>query len=136
MNGNANVLMDNYFIFFDLVLGVYFIYCAITGKGAVFKSQLPEKYQTEMNKFIRIFMWVMGGLFLVSAANDFFGFFGEGNTLAAKILLGLDIVVFLVFMVIYKIKFDKYNKLAEAELEVIREQKRKERLESMGRRVK
>lgn len=135
MEDKVDILMGNYFVFFDIILGVYFLYCAITKKGSVYKSQFPEKYQGELTKMISIFMWIMGPLFLVSAAFDFFNPFGE-NDIASKILLGIEILAFAVFMILYKIKYDKINKIVQKELEEVRAEKRKERLEAMGRKAK
>ncbi|MBR6239531.1 MAG: hypothetical protein IKR03_01995 [Clostridia bacterium] len=102
---NSDAFINSYFAIFDLILGVYFLVGAITGKGGIYKSDLPEKVKPEMDKFLRTFLFIIGPLLIAGAALEYFKVFGRTGSIVMFII---EIIAFVVFVILYK---RKYNQL-------------------------
>ncbi|MBE5758761.1 MAG: hypothetical protein E7332_01855 [Clostridiales bacterium] len=96
-------MMDGYFTLMEVALGIYFLYCAITGKGKIYDmSEVPEASRGELVKYNRILSYIMGPVLLFQAALSYFKFLGpEVSVLIYKIILGFDIVFFIVYMIFF-----------------------------------
>lgn len=64
--------MDNFFSMFQAFIGIYLLYAAFTGKGQAYKNDnIKKEKREEYARFMRTFCFIMGPLFLASAAFDY-----------------------------------------------------------------
>ncbi len=89
--------MGGFFGMFQLLLGVYLIYGAITGKGQLYTAQnikkgMEEKYK----KTMRIFSWVLAPLLLTQGVVDLMQGSGEAYQPA---LYTVSIVLWVIVMI-------------------------------------
>jgi len=100
--------MDNFtsmFTFINLIIGVFTIYSAITGRGPVYKNDYPESIKADTNRLLRIVCWIVGPLFIAMAALDYFGY----NMISLYLMVPVTITI-IVYLVIF---FKKYYKIAK-----------------------
>lgn len=94
--------INNFMVYFNLLIGAYVTYAAIAGKGKAFENDYPKEIKEEVFKFNRIMYFVVGPVLLVSSILElmkitFFSWFSIGFILAAIV----------VYMVIFFKKFGK-----------------------------
>jgi len=64
--------MVSFMSYFQLGLGLYLLYCGISGKGAIYDDKNIKKDQRpKYRKYMRIFSFVISVLMLAGAAVDF-----------------------------------------------------------------
>ncbi len=65
-------MSDSFFTMFQALIGVYLLYCGITGKGQAYKADnIKEDQKPKFLKFMRLFCLVMGPLMLILALLEY-----------------------------------------------------------------
>lgn len=70
------------FSLLQVFIGVYLLYCAITGKGKVLENEFLKVPREEYVKKLRIFAAISGAVLTVSSALEYFGVIVAGSTLS------------------------------------------------------
>ena len=90
---------------FTIIIGVFALYSAFTGKGPAFKSDHPKEMKEEADKMLRTFCWIVGPVLLVTGVLDYMGY-----TWAYFISMGVVLPGIVVYMILFRKKFKKYLK--------------------------
>lgn len=97
----------NMFVIFNAAIGVFALYSAITGQGAAFKNDYPEKVKGPANALLRKFLWAIGPVLLLSAASDYFKIFGDATMIVSYICIGIVLALIIAYVVLFRIRFGK-----------------------------
>ena len=93
--------MDNYtqlFDLFEIIAGVYMLYCAITGKGSIYKNEnLKKGVEEKYKKYVRWFCLYGGLLAVATGVLDYFRI--EPFAMILFAILSLYIILFIVIIV-------------------------------------
>lgn len=109
MNDNLNSMMA----IFNVLIGVYCTYSAITGKGSAYKNDYPEEIKEVANKSMRKLLAVIGPIALITGVFDYFGnkWFGEGaNRIVQYVGIGVMLALIIAYIVWFRVKFSKQLK--------------------------
>lgn len=98
----------DFMIIFNLVIGVYALYCGITGKGGAYKNDYPEKIKEEANALLRKFLLVAGPILVVSSAIEYFELFGSFSSMVGLIAIGILLVMVVGYIIIFRKRYGKY----------------------------
>lgn len=90
---------------FTIIIGLFALYSAITGKGPAYKNDYPKAIQAEANKLMRLFCWVLGPVITVFGVLDYMG-----NVWASYVNIVFTIGAIVVYMIIFRKKFGKILK--------------------------
>ena len=52
--------MNKFMSGFMVIVGIFILYSAFTGKGPAYKNDYPKGMKEEANKLMRTFCWVIG----------------------------------------------------------------------------
>jgi cytochrome bd-type quinol oxidase subunit 2 len=101
--------MDQFMSGFMVLVGLFAIYSAVTGKGPAFKNDYPVAMQAEANKMMRTFCWIIGPVVTIFSIleymkNDW------GTSWAYWVNLGITVPAIIVYVVLFRRKFKKYLK--------------------------
>ena len=55
---------------FTLVIGLFTLYSAVTGKGPAYKADHPKEMKESNQKLLRTFMWILSPLLIAQGAID------------------------------------------------------------------
>lgn len=98
--------MDNMFSLLQVFIGVYLLYCAITGKGKVLENEFLKVPREEYVKKLRIFAAISGAVLTVSSGLEYAGVIVAGSTLS-WIAWGVGFVSILPMMIYSSRSTDK-----------------------------
>ncbi len=90
---------------FTIIIGLFALYSAITGKGPAYKNDYPKAIQAEANKLMRLFCWVLGPVITVFGVLDYMG-----HVWASYVNIVFTIGAIVVYMIIFRKKFGKILK--------------------------
>ncbi|MDR1620647.1 MAG: hypothetical protein LBS18_08320 [Clostridiales bacterium] len=95
--------MFGMFDLFELIIGAYLLYGAVTGKGKIFQNENVKKgMEAQYKKRMRLFCWILGPLMvgcgLLSRLNP--GAQNAAMLSASRILWGLSCVLIIILFVI------------------------------------
>jgi len=97
--------MNNFMSIIMIVIGVFIIYSAITGKGPAYKNDYPEEIQEEHRKMLRIFCTIVGPVVLAGGILDYmkipWGFWVSTGVIVPGIII---------YIIIFRRRFKKYLK--------------------------
>lgn len=103
--------MNSFMAFFMIIIGVFIMYSAITGKGPAYKNDYPKAIQEEHHKMMRKFCWIVGPVALAAGILDYMHANGSiGFPYGYWIGLGIIIPAIVVYIIIFRRKFKKYLK--------------------------
>ena len=103
--GSAFGEMDKFMAVFTIIIGILALYSAFTGKGIAYKNDYPKAMKEDANKLLRKFMWVFGPVLTVTGVLDYMG-----HNWAYFVSLGIVIPGIVVYVVVFRRKFNKYLK--------------------------
>ena len=112
---NLNGMMS----LFMVLVGVFTLYAAFTGKGPVFNNDYPKAMKEESNKMLRKFCWYIGPVATITGGLDYFwnqivdlesvqGFFIEQLPFLLSMILIVPAIV--VYVVLFRKRFKQYLK--------------------------
>ncbi len=102
--GSINSMMA----IFNVLIGVFCIYSAITGKGAAYKNDYPEEIKPMADKSMRILMFAVGPIALFLGAQEYFEWGGAAaTTIIQYIGIGVELVLIIGYIVWFRVKFGK-----------------------------
>lgn len=94
---------------FQIVVGAYAIYAAISGKGMAYKNDYPENVKAHANKLSRIFFGILGPLALIVGIIGYINPFTEVINRVIMIAgLSMIAVAFIVYLIVFRVRFGKY----------------------------
>lgn len=98
--------MDNMFSLLQVFIGVYLLFCAITGKGKVLENDYLKVPREEYVKKLRILSAIAGTVLTVSSALEYAGVIVAGSTLS-WIAWGVGFASILPLMIYSSVSTDK-----------------------------
>ncbi len=81
------------------------MYSAITGKGPAYKNDYPKAMKEEANAFLRKFCWYIGPVATITGVLDYLGY-----TWAYWVSMGVIIPAIVIYVILFRRKFNKYLK--------------------------
>ncbi len=63
--------MDKMMSVILILIGIFVMYSAITGKGPAFKNEYPKAMKEEADKMLRTFCWIIGPITVVAGVLDY-----------------------------------------------------------------
>ena len=97
--------MTGFFAFFEIIIGIFAMYSAITGKGPAFKNDYPNVMKEDANKLLRKFTWIFGPVLLATGILDYFGY-----TWAYYASMAIILPAIVIYIVIFRRRFNKFLK--------------------------
>lgn len=97
--GDINQMMSA----FTIIIGVFVLYSAITGKGPAYKSTYPKAMKAEADKLLRQLCWILAPILIVTGVLDYLGY-----TWAFWVNIGLMAPCLVVYFVLFRKKFKQY----------------------------
>ena len=94
-----------------MIIGIYALYSAFTGKGAAYKNDYPASVKEGAHKLLRMFLWIFGPILLAQGACDYFGY-----SLLSLILIGVVVALIVVYLVIFYKRYGKALKQDKTKL--------------------
>ena len=91
--------------YFMIIIGVFALYSAITGKGPAFKNDYPKEMKEEANKMLRKACWIAAPIILAAGVLELMGY-----GWAYYISLGTVLPGCIVFGIIFRKRFKQYLK--------------------------
>ena len=88
---------------FMIIIGVFIMYSAITGKGPAYKNDYPEAMQEAHTKMLRTFCWIVGPIVLATGILDYMGY-----TIVFWITTGVILAAVVVYIILFRRKFKEY----------------------------
>ena len=92
---------------FNVVIGIYCLYAAISGKGAAYKNEYPESIKEPARKSMRLLLAVVGPLTLAMGICEYFHVFGDANATIQLIGIGVLLALIIGYIVWFRVKFRK-----------------------------
>lgn len=87
-----------------VIAGAMSFYYAFTGNGKVYENDYPKAMKEEANKFLRLFLWIVAPIALVSGVLELIGY-------DWAYLIGMAILpMIVVYYIIFRRKFKEYLK--------------------------
>ena len=97
--------MDQFMSAFMVIIGLFALYSAFTGKGPAFKNDYPKAMQADANKMMRLFLWVIAPIITVFGILEYMGY-----EWAYWISVGVTLPAIVVYMVLFRRRFKQYLK--------------------------
>ena len=97
--------MNKFMAVFSIIIGIFALYSAVTGKGPAYKNDYPKAMKEDANKLLRLFMWIFGPIITVTGVLDYMGYSWAYYVSVAVVIPGI-----IVYMVIFRRRFKKYLK--------------------------
>lgn len=98
--------IDNFMVWFNLIIGVYITYVAIVGKGKPYENDYPKEIKDQIYKLNRTMYSIAGPVLVVSGVLELLKVPG-----AAWVSIGCVFLLIAGYLVIY---FKKYGKIIRA----------------------
>jgi hypothetical protein len=106
---------------FMVLIGVFALYAAFTGKGPVFNNDYPKVMKEDANKMLRKFCWYIGPVTLITGGLDYFWAKIVGETVVKEgafviaqlpflLSISFTIPAIVVYMVMFRKRFKQYLK--------------------------
>ena len=95
--------MNNMMSIFMIVIGVFILYSAVTGKGPAYKNDYPAAMQEEHKRMLRIFCWIAGPIAVISGVLEYLGY-----EIVFWISSGIIFTAIVVYVILFRRKFKKY----------------------------
>lgn len=102
--------MENYDVILaimNIAIGIFLVVSGIIKKGPLYNNDLSDKIQDEVKKTTSITLLITGALLAVIGVVDLFPI--PGFEWVGIVLWGITVVVVIASIVIYKVKFGKYQ---------------------------
>ena len=93
---------NNMFALISVVIGIYSLYAAFTGKGAAYKNDYPASIKAGADKLLRTFLWMFGPILLAQGACDYFGY-----TTISLILIGVVVGLIAAYLIVFYKRYGK-----------------------------
>ncbi len=101
--------MNQFMAGFTILIGLFAIYSAITGKGPAFKNEYPKVMQADAQKMMRIFCAIIGPIVTVFGVLDYMQA-QWGTGWAVWVSMGIVLPAIVVYAIMFRRKFGKYLK--------------------------
>ena len=95
--------INSFMVYFNLLIGVYITYAAITGKGKAFENDYPKEIKEEIFKFNRTMYFIIGPVLTVLSVLELLKVPYAGW--ASIVLVFVAIVVYLILF------YSRYGKI-------------------------
>ena len=92
--------MNSFMSIFMIIIGIFALYSAITGKGPAYNNDYPKSMKEEANALLRKFMWIIGPVITVLGILEYIGY--EWAGWATYIVIIPAIVI---YVIIFRKKF-------------------------------
>jgi hypothetical protein len=99
---------------FMVLIGVFALYAAFTGKGPVFNNAYPKAMKEDANIMLRKFCWYVGPVTVVTGGLDYFwakivgdAVVNNGSFLIAQLPFLLSVILVFPAIVVYSVRFRK-----------------------------
>ena len=101
---------------FNLVIGAWATYSAISGKGMAYKSDYPADIQEAANKMLRIVLWIVGPTMLVLTGLIYLfehldaGAMGAYHLLAFWLdvaIIAIVVITIIAYIIVFRVRFGK-----------------------------
>ncbi len=107
--GTGLTNMDSFMAIFMIVIGVFTLYSAITGKGPAYKNDYPKAMQADANKMMRIFCWIIGPIVTVFGVLDYMNLPWAGDWLN-WVSIGVTLTIVIAYFILFRRRFKQYLK--------------------------
>lgn len=88
----------NFMVIFNIFIGVFLLYYAITGKGKLYEGDYPKEMMEEHVKLLRKFCWLVGAPMLgLSILEYIYGFGSIWSTISFIYVMGGIVIYFIIF---------------------------------------
>lgn len=101
--------IDNFMVWFNLLIGAYLTYAAIVGKGKAYENDYPKEIKENIFKLNRLMYAVAGPVLVVSGVLELMKVFTPYISYVSIVLVLLFIVAYLIIF------FTKYGKIIKAD---------------------
>lgn len=91
---------------FMVIIGVFTLYSAVTGKGPAFNNDYPKAMKVEANKLLRNFCWLIGPVAVVTGVLDYM----ITDMWPYWVSMGIIIPAIVVYVIIFRKRFKEYLK--------------------------
>ena len=85
---------------FMIIIGIFTMYSAITGKGPAYNNDYPKSMKEDANKMLRTFCWIIGPVATVTGVFEYMGY-----QWAFWVNMGYILPVIIVYIVLFRRKF-------------------------------
>jgi uncharacterized membrane protein (DUF485 family) len=99
---------------FMVLIGVFALHAAFTGKGPVFNNDYPKAMKEDANKMLRKFCWYIGPVAVITGGLDYFWtkivgetVVNEGPFLIAQLPFLLSMLLTFPAIIVYVVQFRK-----------------------------
>ena len=90
---------------FMVIIGVFALYSAVTGKGPAYKNDYPKAMQADAAKMLRQFLWIIGPIATVTGVLDYLGY-----TWAYWVSMATILPLVIVYVILFRKRFGQYLK--------------------------
>lgn len=97
INGFMSIMM--------ILIGVFALYSAFTGKGPAFKNDYPKAMKEDANEMLRKFCWLVGPVALVSGI---FEYMYPDLQWINLVSMGIILPAIVVYVIMFRKRFKKY----------------------------
>jgi hypothetical protein len=101
--------MDKFMSGFMVIIGLFALYSAFTGKGPAFKNDYPKAMQAEANKMMRTFLWIIAPVITILGVLDYMKD-QWGTDWAYWVSLCFTLPAIVVYFILFRRKFKQYLK--------------------------
>lgn len=95
--------VDNFMVWFNLLIGVYITYVAIAGKGKPYENDYPKEIKEEVYKMNRLMYAIAGPVLVVSGVLEML----KIAPVIGWISIGLVLLIIAAYLVVFYKKFGK-----------------------------
>lgn len=90
---------------FTVIIGLFALYSAVTGKGPAYKNDYPKAMVADANKMMRMFCWIVGPIITVLGVLDYLGY-----TWAYIVNVCTVIPAIVIYFILFRRKFKEFLK--------------------------
>ncbi len=102
--GNFND-MNQFMSGFTVLIGLFALYSAITGKGPAYKNDYPKAMVADANKMMRTFCWIVAPVIIVFGVLDYMGY-----KWAYIVNVGFTLPAIVVYFILFRRRFKEFLK--------------------------
>ena len=99
--GDMNQFMSG----FTVLIGLFALYSAITGKGPAYKNEYPKAMVADANKMMRIFCWIVSPVIIIFGVLDYLGY-----SWAYIVNVSFTLPAIVIYFILFRRKFKQFLK--------------------------
>lgn len=97
--------MNQFMSGFTVIIGLFALYSAITGKGPAYKNDYPKAMVADANKMMRTFCWIISPVIIIFGVLDYLGY---SWAYIANVCITIPAIV--VYFILFRRKFKQFLK--------------------------